>query len=37
VDAGIAYPHHHPRFQIDERALGMGLTYLLAATLDLLN
>ncbi len=37
VDAGIAYPHHHPRFQIDERSLGVGLKYLVAATLDLLG
>ncbi|MEP6778963.1 MAG: amidohydrolase, partial [Gemmatimonadaceae bacterium] len=36
VDAGIMYPHHHPRFQIDERALDIGLRYLTAATLDLL-
>jgi amidohydrolase len=37
VDAGIAYPHHHPRFQIDERALDVGLRYLAAATVDLLR
>ncbi len=37
VEAGIAYPHHHPRFQIDERALNLGLRYLVAATLDLLG
>jgi amidohydrolase len=37
VEAGIAYPHHHPRFQIDERALTVGLRYLVAATLDLLG
>jgi len=37
VDAGIAYPHHHPRFQIDERSLDVGLRYLVAATLDLLD
>lgn len=37
VDAGIAYPHHHPRFQIDERSLNLGLRYLTAATLDLLT
>ena len=36
VEAGIHYPHHHPRFQIDERALAIGLRYLGAATLDLL-
>lgn len=37
VEAGITYPHHHPRFQIDERSLDMGLRYLLVATLDLLQ
>jgi amidohydrolase len=37
VDAGIAYPHHHPRFQIDEQSLDVGLRYLVAATLDLLQ
>jgi amidohydrolase len=35
--AGITYPHHHPRFDIDERALDIGLHYLTAATLDLLG
>lgn len=34
--AGIIYPHHHPRFQIDERSLDVGLRYMIAATLDLL-
>ncbi|MEO7999449.1 MAG: M20 family metallopeptidase [Gemmatimonadaceae bacterium] len=33
---GIIYPHHHPRFQIDERSLDLGLRYMIAATLDLL-
>jgi amidohydrolase len=33
----ILYPHHHPRFNIDEAALDIGLRYLTAATLDLLN
>ena len=37
IDAGIAFPHHHPRFQIDERALQIGLRYLTAATIDLLG
>ncbi len=37
VAAGIAYPHHHPRFQIDERSLNVGLRYLAAATFDLLS
>ena len=34
---GITFPHHHPRFQIDERSLDVGLRYLLVATLDLLR
>jgi amidohydrolase len=33
--AGVSYPHHHARFDIDERALPIGLRYLMAATLDL--
>ena len=36
VEAGITFPHHHPRFQIDERSLDLGLRYLLLATVDLL-
>ncbi len=36
-EAGITYPHHHSRFDIDERALDLGLRYLLAATCDLLG
>jgi amidohydrolase len=35
--AGIVHPHHHPRFDIDERSLDIGLRYLTAATLDLLT
>ncbi len=34
---GITHPHHHPRFQIDEQALEIGLRYLCAATLNLLS
>ncbi len=37
VAEGIAYPHHHPRFSIDEAALGIGLRYLTAAAIDLLT
>ena len=37
VENGIAFPHHHPRFQIDERSLDIGLRYLVAATMDLLS
>ena len=33
----VAFPHHHPRFDIDESSLDVGLRYMLAATLDLLN
>ena len=36
AEAGIVHPHHHPRFQVDERSLEIGLRYLTAATLDLL-
>jgi amidohydrolase len=25
LDKGLAYPHHHPRFDFDETALGMGV------------
>lgn len=34
---GILYPHHHPRFNIDEASLNIGLRYLTAATLELLE
>jgi amidohydrolase len=34
--ASPPYPHHHPRFHIDEAALSIGLRYLTAATLELL-
>jgi amidohydrolase len=37
VAEGITHPHHHPRFQIDERALTVGVRYLHAAALDLLQ
>ncbi len=33
----ILYPHHHPRFNIDEASLDIGLRYLTAATVDLLG
>ena len=33
----IRYPHHHPRFNIDESSLEIGLRYLTAATLELLG
>mgnify|MGYP002654368197 FL=1 len=37
VETGIVHPHHHPRFDVDERALDVGLRYLTAATIDLLS
>ena len=37
VAEDILYPHHHPRFNIDEASLDIGLRYLTAATLDLLR
>jgi amidohydrolase len=37
VERGITYAHHHPRFDIDEASLGIGLRYLTAATLELLG
>jgi amidohydrolase len=37
AERGITWPHHHPRFDIDERALDLGLRYLTAATIDLLT
>jgi amidohydrolase len=37
VAEGIVHPHHHPRFNIDERSLDIGLRYLTAAALDLLD
>jgi amidohydrolase len=33
----ITYPHHHPRFNVDESSLDIGLRYLVAATLELLD
>lgn len=36
VDKGIVYAHHHPKFDIDEDALAIGLTYLEAAVDNLL-
>ena len=36
-ERGIVQPHHHPRFDIDERSLDVGLRYLTAATLCLLT
>ena len=30
AEKGFDFPHHHPRFDIDERSLDIGLRYLLA-------
>ncbi len=37
VQEQISFPHHHPRFNIDESALDIGLRYLVVATLELLG
>lgn len=37
VDRGITAAHHHPRFDIDEASLDVGLRYLVAATMELLG
>jgi amidohydrolase len=36
-EKGITYPHHHPRFTIDEDALPYGMKMFLNATFKLLN
>ena len=36
-DDGIVYPHHHPRFDMDERALGYGTELFCRAALRLLT
>ncbi|HMM21068.1 MAG TPA: amidohydrolase [Selenomonadales bacterium] len=35
--AGAVYPHHHPKFDIDEKALGYGMEVLVRAALRLLG
>jgi amidohydrolase len=37
VARGITAAHHHPRFDIDEASLDVGLRYLVAATVELLE
>lgn len=37
VARGITAAHHHPRFDIDEASLEVGLRYLVAATMELLE
>jgi amidohydrolase len=36
-EMGITYQHHHPRFAIDEDALGNGVKMYLYATFKLLD
>jgi amidohydrolase len=37
VERGITAAHHHPRFDIDEASLEVGLRYLVTATVELLE
>jgi amidohydrolase len=37
VEEGIVYPHHHPRFTIDENALPMGVKAFVSAAFHLLK
>jgi amidohydrolase len=37
VEAGIVYPHHHPKFNFDERALGLGVRLFLRVANRLLQ
>jgi metal-dependent amidase/aminoacylase/carboxypeptidase family protein len=34
---GIVYPHHHPRFTVDEAALSIGVKSFVLAVLEFLN
>jgi len=34
---GVFYPHHHPRFEIDESALKIGIRYYVSTALHLMN
>jgi len=36
-ESGAVYPHHHPKFRIDERSLPIGLEWLLRTTLQYLS
>ncbi|BBI36323.1 amidohydrolase [Cohnella abietis] len=36
-EQGIVYPHHHPKFTIDENSLRIGMQVFLASTVKLLN
>lgn len=37
VDKGIVWPHHHPKFDLDEDALGIGVAALAQVAIDYLN
>lgn len=37
VEKGIVWPHHHPKFDIDEDALGLGTAALAQVAMDYLN
>ena len=37
VSRGIVYPHHHPRFDIDETSLDQSLKLFVAVALDVLG
>ena len=37
IEKGIAYPHHHGKFDIDEKSMLIAAKVLVAATLDYLN
>ena len=36
-EKGIVWPHHHPKFDIDEDALGIGVASLAQVAMDYLN
>jgi amidohydrolase len=37
VEKGANYPHHHPRFNVDEDAMPIGVEVLTRAALEFLN
>lgn len=37
VEKGIVWPHHHPRFDLDEDSLGVGVAALAQVAIDFLN
>ncbi len=36
-EKAITYPHHHPRFNVDERAIGVGIKMFVKAAFKLIN